>query len=293
MSNMHLRNARKTGRPAPLQFSEFLPPWRRRKARPFALLWASALCAATALPLAADQWNKAFQVGAAPELRVETSDANVTLRAANVNAIEAHVYTTGWRIGPGDVQVIDHQTGNLVEIEVKVPRLHFNFGNHRVDIDVQIPATTKTGVHTGDGNIRADGLRGPARLTTHDGNIHGADFDGALDASSGDGNIDVRGKFSGLNLHSGDGNIVAELAPGSHMAGSWTVESGDGNVTLRLPDGFAADVDVHTGDGRITLDVPVAATGGIHENSVYGKLNGGGALLTVHTGDGSVRLARL
>ncbi|HTS66491.1 MAG TPA: DUF4097 family beta strand repeat-containing protein [Candidatus Acidoferrales bacterium] len=256
------------------------------------IVWASALCMA-AFPALADQWSKTFSVGATPELRIETSDANVTLRASDRKTIEARVYTSGWRIGPGDVHVTDHQTGDLVEIEVKVPTLHFNLGNRWVKIEVEIPSATKTGVHTGDGNIRADGLHGQARLVTHDGNIDGTGFDGALEASSGDGNIRVRGKFSGLSLRSGDGNIDAEVAPGSHMAAGWTVHTGDGGVTLRLPDGFGTNLDAHTGDGRITVDMPVTAEGGIHEDSVVGKINGGGPVLTVRTGDGSVHIARL
>jgi len=257
------------------------------------IVWASALCAIAAVPMLADQWSKTFSVGTAPELRIETSDANVTLRTANVKTIEARVYTSGWRIGPGDVHVMDHQTGDLVEIEVKVPTVHFNLGNRWVKIEVQIPSATKTDVHTGDGNIRADGLHGPARLVTHDGNIDGAELDGALDASSGDGNIRVRGRFSGLNLRSGDGNIDVDVAPGSHMASGWTVHTGDGGVTLRLPNGFAANLDAHTGDGHITVDLPLTTEGGIHEDSVTGKLNGGGPVLTVRTGDGSVHLTRL
>jgi DUF4097 and DUF4098 domain-containing protein YvlB len=254
---------------------------------------ALALCAAASLPVLADEWSKSFHVGAAPELRIETSDANVTLRAANVSTIEAKVHTAGWRIGPGDVHVIEHQTGDRVELEVKVPEVHFSFGNRWIKIEVQIPSATKVDVRTGDGNIRADGLRGPTRLVTHDGNIDGDGFDGALEASSGDGNIRVRGKFNGLNLHSGDGNIDAEVARGSRMSTAWTVHTGDGGVTLRLPDGFAADLDAHTGDGRITVDLPLSTTGGVQENSVSGKLNGGGSVLTVRTGDGSVHLERL
>src|ERR1039458_4799166 len=236
------------------------------------IFWASALCEVAAVPMLADQWSKSFSVGAAPELRIETSDANVTLRAADVKTIEARVYTSGWRIGPGDVHVMDHQTGDRVEIEVKVPTLHFNLGNRWVKIEVQVPNATKADVHTGDGNIRADGLRGQTRLVTHDGNIDGEGFDGALEATSGDGNIRVHGKFSGLNLRSGDGNIDAEVAAGSHMATGWMV---------------------HTGDGHITVDLPLTTDGGIHEDSVSGKLNGGGQVLTVRTGDGSVHLTRL
>ncbi len=251
------------------------------------------LCMAASFPVMADQWNKSFSVGSAPQLKIETSDANVVLKTGSVKTIEAHVYTQGWRIGPGDVHVFDRQSGDRVEIEVKVPTIHFNLGNRSIRIEVQIPEATAVDVHTGDGNIRADGLRGSSKLVTHDGNINGDGFDCALDASSGDGNIHVRGKFTGLNLHSGDGNIEAEVIAGSRMATGWSVHSGDGSVTLRLPDGFGANLDAHTGDGHITLDLPVAAEGGIHEDSVTGKINGGGQLLTVRTGDGSVHLARM
>ena len=257
------------------------------------ILWLTALSAMAAFPLLADQWNKSFTVSSAPELRIETSDANVTLRAGDLKTIEARVTTSGWRIGPGDIHVVDHQSGNLVEIEVKYPNVHFGFGNRWVKIEVQVPYATKAEVRTGDGNVRADGLHGPTRLVTHDGNIDGEGFDGALDASSGDGNIHVRGKFSGLTLHSGDGNIDAAVAPGSRMATGWTVHTGDGGVTLRLPDGFAANVDAHTGDGSITVDLPLATDGGKHEDAVTGKLNGGGPVITVRTGDGSVHLERL
>jgi len=254
---------------------------------------ALAFCTALSFPLLADEWKKSFPVGATPELRIETSDADVILRAGSSSTIQARVYTSGWRIGPGDVHVFDHQTGDRVEIEVKVPALHFNLGNRWVKIEVELPSATRTDIHTGDGNIRADGLRAPSRLASHDGNIDGDGFEGTLDASSGDGNIHVRGKFNNLALRSGDGNVEVEVERGSRMAGPWTVHTGDGNVTLRLPEDLATDLDAHTGDGHISVDLPLTAPAGMHENEVVGKLNGGGATLTVRTGDGSVHLARL
>lgn len=257
------------------------------------IFWMSALFAAVSYPALADQWSKSFQAGAKPELHVTTNDGNVTVRAAAVNTIEARVVTAGWKIGPGDVRITESQTADRVELEVKVPPVHFNLGDRWVKIELDVPAATTADIHTGDGNIRSDGLRGNTRLVTHDGNIEGGGFDGALEASSGDGNIHVRGRFDAVNIRSGDGNIEAEVQTGSRMSGGWSVHSGDGHVTLRLPEGFAANVDAHTGDGRITVDLPLTTTGGIRENTVSGKLNGGGQTLTIHTGDGSIHLARL
>jgi hypothetical protein len=63
-------------------------------------------------------------------------------------------------------------------------------------------------------------------------------------------------------------------------------------VTLQLPGSFAADVDLRTGDGRITLDMPVSVEGRLGSNNIRGKLNGGGNVLTIHTGDGAIRLEK-
>lgn len=59
-----------------------------------------------------------------------------------------------------------------------------------------------------------------------------------------------------------------------------------------IPENFAADISVHTGDGHITLDMPVTVSGKYESNSVHGKLNGGGSLLNIKTGDGSVRVGK-
>jgi hypothetical protein len=46
-------------------------------------------------------------------------------------------------------------------------------------------------------------------------------------------------------------------------------------------------LELRTGDGHIRLDLPLTVRGTENEHEVRGKLNGGGPLLTVRTGDGS------
>src|ERR1019366_10767381 len=96
-----------------------------------------------------------------------------------------------------------------------------------------------------------------------------------------------------LALPSGDGSIDADLLPGSKIASSWRVESGDGGVTVRLPRDFAADLDLHTGDGSISVDFPLTTTaGGRSDHDLRARLSAGGATFFIRTGDGSIRLAR-
>ena len=70
------------------------------------------------------------------------------------------------------------------------------------------------------------------------------------------------------------------------------MRTGDGNLTVRLPSDFSADLDAQTSDGRVVIDVPVVTTGPLHENSVRGKMNAGGMTLELRTGDGDIRLEK-
>jgi DUF4097 and DUF4098 domain-containing protein YvlB len=244
--------------------------------------------------LLADDWNKHFTVSANSQLRVETNDASVRVRAWDRNQIEARVTTTGYRIGPGYVTVTDRQSGDLVELDVRIPRqFGFNFGTHQVHIEVQVPRATQTNIHTGDGRIDTDGLKGEARLSTGDGRIEVDGHDGILDAHTGDGRIHVRGRLDRLNVRTGDGSVQLELLQGSKVSSEWRVQTGDGHVTIRIPDDLAANLDAHTGDGRITSNLRGASLDSQRRNELRGKLNGGGALFVVRTNDGGITLERM
>jgi hypothetical protein len=241
----------------------------------------------------ADEWNKTFTISGNPELRVETSDGDVTVKAGDTKNIEARVTTSGWRIGPDEVRVIDRQSGDRVELEVRLPRYRWNFGHRSVRIELTVPRQTNLEIRTSDGNITAEGVKGQMRLSTGDGNIRAESLEGALDANTGDGNLTVEGRFDRLNLKSGDGRVDARVNSGSKMAEDWFLRSGDGDVTVRLPGNFAADLNLHTGDGHIQIAFPLTVSGSMRESDIHGKLNGGGLTLSVHTGDGSIHVERL
>jgi hypothetical protein len=253
----------------------------------------AALAAGSAF---ADDWTKTFAVAGRPELRIETDDASVTVRTWDDPKITVHVITAGWKIGPGEVEVGQSQAGNRVEITVRARRRFpfFSVGMHSIEVDVQAPHQIESNIRTGDGNIEVSGLQGETRLRTGDGHIVAESLGGLLEATTGDGHMRVRGRLDSLNLRSGDGSIDAEVLPGSKMASSWRVESGDGGVTIRLPRDFAADLDLHTGDGSISVDFPLTTTaGGRSEHDLRARLNAGGAPFYIRTGDGSVHLGRL
>jgi len=241
------------------------------------------------------EWTKQWPVTGKPDLRVEVDDGRVIITGGIARQIEARVYATGWEIGPDGVRITEHQTGDRVELEVRVPRTSnwFHTGNRSLRVELRVPREIVASIRTGDGSITADGLAGAVRLKTGDGRIEANGMDGSLTAETGDGSIRIKGRLDVMNIRTGDGSIEADLSSGSKMASAWDVQTGDGHVTLRLPEGFAADLDVHTNDGHVDVGLPVTMQGAIRDREVRGKLNGGGPSLRVRTGDGGIRLARL
>ena len=259
---------------------------------PLAILAASL---AAAVPAHADEWSKTYNLSGKPDLRIETSDANIRVTTWDQNTIEAKVITERYRIGEGGIRVEEHQVGDSVEIDVHYPHHDFNlsWGNgHRVDIIIQMPREGKVNLRTGDGKIDIAGLKGEMDLHSGDGSENLEGIDGKLHASTGDGHITAHGRFDELELKTGDGHVEVRASAGSSLAAGWRLETGDGSVSLEVPGDLAADVDLHTSDGHIDLDMPVTTEGKIRENEVHGKLNGGGSSLIIRTGDGSIHLRK-
>lgn len=242
----------------------------------------------------ADEWNKTYTLTGTPDLKVTTSDAAIRVSTWDQNTIQARVTTEGYKIGEGGLRITEHQAGNSVEIEVRYPHEHFkvSWHNRSVVVEIQMPRNGNANLRTGDGSIRLSGLKGTMAVDTGDGSVEIDSVDGALHAHSGDGHIRAVGRFDNLELNTGDGRIDATALPNSKMDAAWRIDTGDGSVSLRIPDNLAADVELHTGDGHIDLNVPITTTGRFKSNTVSGKMNGGGKQISVHTGDGSISLGR-
>ncbi len=257
-----------------------------------------------------DQWTKQYTIATRASVRIDTNDAHITVTTWDRKEVGFRVTTEGWTIGDNDVRVSSNQSGDNVELTVRVPNMRWNWHTERrsVRIAVSMPreadldaitgdghmdVSTLSGrvsLRTGDGHVRLDKVRGDIRLHTGDGHIDGDALDGNLDVHTGDGRIRVTGRFDSLTLRTGDGHIEAEAGYGSKLARSWSLETNDGSIVLRVPKDLDATVDARTGDGRIHMGLPVTVSEGLGRSRVRGKLNAGGELLRLRSGDGSITI---
>jgi hypothetical protein len=282
----------------------------------------AALLAASAAATRAEEVVKPFTVSGRANVRVETNDGSVRVSTSDSKQVEFRVEYHGYELGK-NLHIEAHQDGDKVEliarisghwgfswgnnsrglrIEVRMPRegdldVHSGDGSVQAESihgtvkvytgDGSVKANSLSGnidLHTNDGSITVDSLKGDIRLHTGDGSIEGRDLDGTVDADSGDGHIRI--------VKTGDGSVDTRVLPGSKMKSSWSIRTGDGSVDIVLPSDFQTNIDASTGDGHISLGVPVTVEGTFSNSQVHGKMNGGGQPLTIHTGDGSIRLSK-
>ena len=262
-------------------------------------------------------WSKTYPVTGKPTLALETADAGLEFRpCGDCHEIRIHVEVEGRKMS--DYRLEEGQSGDEVHFLFKerpYVGAHIAWHKEQTRVTVESPAQLTLQAKTSDGNVTLSGLQGDLSLTTGDGNVtldHVSgnlriksgdgqvkitDADGAIDAHTSDGNLSVDGLFQALALHTSDGTMDVSLREGTKLAGASTIQSSDGSVTIRVPQNFAADLNVHTSDGHVNCALPLTMdhyqSSGDERHELRGKLNGGGTPLTVHTSDGNVKIEYL
>jgi DUF4097 and DUF4098 domain-containing protein YvlB len=259
--------------------------------------------------------ERRYSVDGRADLRLSTFDGSIQIQAWDKPDILIEIEKRGpSKESIQALQIAARQKGRLIELEVKRPRTESfsGIGFHRTAVAslvVHVPSGTDVRAQSGDGSIRISRVDGRIDLRTEDGSIRASDVtgelmldsgdgsitvdgaEGKLDLDTSDGSVNVTGRLSVIRLHTGDGSIVYRAQPGTSMSEPWEITTGDGSVSLYLPPDFNAELDAHTGDGSIRNDLNVEDAGEERERrTLRGKVGGGGKLLRIRTGDGTIRL---
>jgi hypothetical protein len=262
-------------------------------------------------------WSKTYPVTGQPTLNFEVSDANVAFQSCGeCREIRIHVEVVGHKLS--DYRLEEGQSGDEVHFVLKeLPHIgvHVVWHSEQTHVTVESPAQLTLEAKTSDGNVTLSGLAGQLALTTGDGDVTVdhvsgelriksgdghvkiSDAEGALDARTSDGSLNVDGLFHALALHTSDGTLEVRLRDGTKLTEASSIQTSDGSVTLRVPQTFAADLDVHTSDGHLDCSLPLTIdhyqSSGGEGHAFHGKLNGGGAPFSIHTSDGNVKIEQL
>ena len=260
-------------------------------------------------------WDQSWNLTTQADVHVISGDAHVRVHTGPAGQVKVHVEYDlrhwGVVMGGGEPAVVFEHKDDQIWITIHDPKTVGVIGavDVRFVADVTVPPTLELAVRTGDGAIdcepvsgrvqlesgdgaiRAHGLKGDLDVRSGDGRVTLDDLDGRLRARTKDGHLSCSGRFDALDLGAGDGRVDAIAAPGSQPTSDWNVETGDGAVSLRIPHDINTLLDARTRDGHINVSLPIPVQGRLEHKELIGELNNGGPSLRIRTGDGSITLA--
>jgi DUF4097 and DUF4098 domain-containing protein YvlB len=263
--------------------------------------------------------EKRFTVNGQPDLNLRTFDGSVQMKSWDRNEVLVEIERRAQDTPSAEALVVNAtQEGNRIVIDAPAPRererIHFgSWQGPSVSLIVTAPkkltAEIRTGdgsisaedfagvmaLNSGDGSIRARRIDGNLRARTGDGSIAVTDGAGRVEADSGDGSIELAGRFEALDVRTGDGAVRLDVFDGSVLKTDWSVTTGDGSITLRLPSNLDAEIDAHTGDGGIHANgiaARVEKSDDDDQDSLRTQIGKGGRSLRLRSGDGSINISR-
>ena len=149
-------------------------------------------------------------------------------------------------------------------------------------------------VRTANGQVELRDVQGDAMVRTTNGHIRADDVHGSFDAATTNGGItariDARPDAQRLRLATFNGSIELTL---SGSVAEVKASTGNGSITLRLPQSTNARVFAHTGNAAISSDFPVRMTGESRRNQLEGVIGNGGPLLDLSTWNAPIRLLQM
>lgn len=154
-------------------------------------------------------------------------------------------------------------------------------------------------VASGGGNLLLGDIAGRADIRTNGGNIHLHSSQDFVHAETNGGNIHLEG-IPAASALTAAGFIVAEFIHSQKPPQNSTLETASGDISVSLPPDLPitiqASVDLG-GNHVIRTDMPeihITRGGDSWPAPIFaeGKLNGGGPILKVHTGNGNIIFQR-
>ena len=225
---------------------------------------------------AEQSYAKTFTVNAqGATLELVNTNGKIEVEAVDGTAIDVKATITAKgatdeaaREALKQVEVKEDATPTRVRIEAKHP-------NRRQSIEVRytvrVPRGVKIDVRNTNGAVDMTGLGGGVRAETTNGSVKGRGLTCAVDASTTNGGIDIQ---------------LAALVPEGIR-----LETTNGGITLGLPPEAKATLTARCVHGSVSVtDLKFERDRESSGRRVDGKINGGGAPLTVETVNGGVRI---
>ncbi|MBI1320324.1 MAG: DUF4097 family beta strand repeat protein [Candidatus Hydrogenedens sp.] len=176
-----------------------------------------------------------------------------------------------------------------------------------VDIELRVPRDSALDLEASNGAIQVEGIDAPVAGDTSNGAISLANVSGAIDAATTNGAIELSDIGGAVKARTTNGSIVCRDAGGAVdlntvngsieavHAGADAVRctTGNGAIRLALAEPHGHELSLSTQTGHLRCDVPLDAGARLGGSTLEATLRGGGSLIELRSGNGSIEVAEL
>jgi DUF4097 and DUF4098 domain-containing protein YvlB len=201
------------------------------------------------------------------------------------------------------LEISEGNSSGNISVTVKLPDKNLN-NDKKMSTDIYVPSTYNVDIKTAGGDLSVNGIIGNIDLKTAGGEIKINGTKGGLDikTAGGDisiknhkGNIDANTAGGDINILSSDGEIklstmggdINVLYSGENKGIKLSTMSGD--IDLKIPSDTKADLKLNTLGGDIKVDFDLTGKKK-NDNSLSGKINGGGESIKCNTMSGNITI---
>jgi len=246
------------------------------------------------------------RVGAAasrPVARLETQGGHIALLDV---AGDLHAYTAGGHINARNIagDAVLHTGGGHIRADRIGGKADLETGGGKITVRGVRSSVT---VRTAGGQIDFGEAYGSVRAQTGGGGIRVVHVAGPIELETSDGSICLTRVAGSVRAATGSGTITAWINPDAPadglkrivLSGASLLESGQGDIIVYLPRKLAVTIEAvveNGGEKRIQADpslpmkVSLVSMRGGGPTRAEAILNGGGEVLRLKTGSGTIRL---
>lgn len=267
--------------------------------------------------------DKTFDAKSGEQLEIKADFGDIKVQSGSSDIIEVKIYGNSRTEDNVDFYFEETSKGLRIIAEKEGGSWGSWFSSYKLKFEIQVPSEFDLRLTTAGGDIYVTEIDGQKLLGTSGGDIKIAESYGKVKASTSGGDVDVKKHSGNCEVSTSGGDIKIEKLVGSIKAstsgGDIRIQSAEGeieagtsggdiildyhgenfgigvsttggDVTLRIPSDFIADLDLRTSGGDIETDVSGVRADRISSSKFYGSMNGGGELVKLRTTGGDIKL---
>ncbi len=128
-------------------------------------------------------------------------------------------------------------------------------------------------------------------LETHNGGLSISNVDGDVSFEVLNGGVSLANLAGDVEGHTTNGGVSVHLDGDSWEGEGLNVKTTNGGVSLKIPEGYSAQLETGSVNGRLKFDFPVTVKGRLDRN-ISTRLGEGGKTIRVVTTNGAVSVGR-